>query len=114
MCRMAHIDKVNAEWIEYYFSLCNTVVRIKEHVGKQSVFEGRQEGLINDPEGYLRKLCFFLGVNCPESYLKNCASIIDEKPNMARNDSVWDKEMIDRVKQEMIKFDFLKDYVFEN
>jgi len=114
MTRNSGKDRVSLETVERYFNLCDTVVRIKEYVEKESVFEGRHEDLINDPRDYLQNLCLFLGVDCCEHYLESCAKIIKKDPHKSRNDVLWDKETIDSVQQKISEFDFLKGYSFED
>jgi len=90
--------------VEYYFSLCATVVSIKKHVESTDIFEFRHESFIVEPKDYLKKLCQFLGVEPSENYLNDCASIVYKSPHKSRYDIAWDIELINTVKDGKVPF----------
>ena len=114
MARSAGTDRLTPEIIDYYFGLCDTVARIKEHVGDRSVFEGRHEDLIDDPESYIRGLCSFLEVDCPGDFLEKCAAIVEKTPRKAREGVNWDNETVETVRRKISEYNFLEGYTLES
>ncbi len=100
------------ESIEFYFSLCGTVARIKEESQKGDIFEFRQESFIEDPRKILREICSFLDVGAPEGYLEDCAGIVFGSPHRSRFKTAWSEELKGEVAGRMERFPFLDDYTF--
>lgn len=105
------IDSLSAA-IRAYFFLCETVQFMEKEVDKNNWLDIRQESLIADPIGVLRKLCAFLDVEPKEDYLQDCAQIIFTSPHKARHQSNWNQELIELVRNEMKRFEFLTGYSF--
>jgi hypothetical protein len=100
------------EAIDYYFSLCETVAHIKEHLKDDEIFELKQESFIETPEIYLKKLCNFLELDSSKEYLTDCVSIVYKAPNRSRYNFTWTPESIEVVKNRMKEFSFLKGYSY--
>lgn len=101
--------------IDDFFSLCETVAEFKETLDPDEILELRHEQFVEDPERWLADLCGFLGVEASEDYLRDCASIVNDRPNKSRQAGPleWDSEMIERVAKEAQRFPFLRGYSFE-
>lgn len=99
---------------EYYFSLCNTVMKIKKQIETNDLFELKHEDFIDDPKFYLKGLCNFLGVESSGDYLDDCASIVFKSSHKSRYDVQWSQELIDFVKTNIEKYSFLHGYTFNS
>jgi Sulfotransferase family len=100
--------------IEGYFSLCAIIRDLKGRTGGADVFDMRHELFVEDPARHLGDLCRFLGLESPDDYLEDCASIIFRSPNKSRRKVVWDPESISMVRNRMDEFDFLRGYSYED
>ena len=102
------------ETIEYYFSLCSDIQKIKQLVAKDSVFDLRQENLIDNSIDTLQELCRFLALETDDNYLQDCASIIFQSPRKTRETIDWKSEDIEFVAENIRDYDFLRGYTFAN
>ena len=76
--------------------------------------ELRHETFINSPKTYLIELCHFLGVDAPDDYLNNCASIVFKSPHKSRYEVQWRSELIEIVSKRINEFPFLHGYSYED
>lgn len=102
------------ETINYYFSLCDDIKKIKQLVKIENVFDIRQEDVIKNPQENIEKLCHFLNLEAPKNYLQDCASIIFKSPRKTRETTNWQPEDIQSVAEKIKLYDFLAGYSFEN
>ena len=100
------------ESVNYYFSLCKTVVDVKRQIGPGNLFEIRHEAFIEDPQRHLSDLCEFLGLDASESYLKACGEIVYKTPHQSRFEVQWSAALIDQVNRNINEFSFLHGYTF--
>jgi len=98
----------------YYFSLCETVTNIRQQLNSDELFEFRYESLIAEPERILKELCFFLGVDAREDYIKDCVATIFKSPGKPRYYEPWGRESITTVKEKMSRFSFLEGYSYDD
>jgi hypothetical protein len=101
--------------IQDLFSLCETVTDFKETLEPDEIIELRHESFVQEPERQLAKVCSFLGVDASDEYLRDCGSIVFERPHKSRFEGPveWDSEMIELVRDEAGRFPFLNGYSFE-
>ena len=99
--------------IEEHFVLCQTVADIKRQVNDGNMLEIPHESMIEHPIRWLRILCEFLGINCPDDYAAACAQIVFASPNKSRRDIEWSRDSIELVRVRMTSYDFLSGYSFE-
>lgn len=99
------------EAAEMYFSLCSTVSRTIDE-NSRDVITIRHEDVIADPKTELRSIVQFLGLDCTESYLRDCASIVFPSPKQTRNTVDWPAGLRSRVEHEMARHAFLQGYSF--
>ena len=99
--------------IERYFVNCLTLDYMWRKLGDEGMFLVRNEKLVFDPQGMLRSLCDFLGLEAPDSYIEDAASIIYNSPAHSRTKVDWPPELIDQVAGLIEKFDFLDGYSFD-
>lgn len=96
-----------------YFSMCETVEKIKGEIGNGAVYVLRHESLVADPGATLENLCGFLGVAGDGNYYRDCASLIYKSPHKSRLEVSWSPELIADVKSKLSRFGFLADYSYE-
>ncbi len=99
--------------INFYFSLCETIANFKKMLKDNEIFVLRHESFIENPKLRLKELCYFLGVDAPDDYLNDCASIVYKTPHKSRYDIQWSNELIEIVKNRMDKYPFLLGYSYE-
>ena len=97
---------------EFFFTLCETAQQIRRKENPGSVFELRHESLIDSPRLVLQNLCKFLGLEATDDYLDDSTSVIHSVPNRSREKTSWTPEMIDRISEQMARFEFLEGYSF--
>lgn len=78
--------------IRNYFARCSAVRTIETRFGPDSICHVHHEQLVASPAAQLREICGFLGVECTENYLRDCASIVRASPNQSRRDLEWSDE----------------------
>lgn len=100
--------------IDDYFFRCAAMRDFKERTDSAEVFDLRHESVVEDPASCLRDLCSFLDIECPDDYLRDCASMIFESPTKSRQKVDWDPESIEVVRNRMKEFDFLQGYSYED
>jgi len=99
--------------IRYYFSLCQTIVHVRERISRDQCFELRHEHLISDPDGTLSGLCAFLGVEAPRDYLAACRKALFKKPLLTRREITWSLDQIHAVAWQAENLPFLDGYRHE-
>lgn len=99
--------------IEEHFVLCQTVADIKRRVNNGTMFDLHHESMVENPARWLRALCEFLEINCPDDYATACSQIVFSSPNKSRRDIEWSQDNKELVCARMASYDFLSDYSFE-
>ena len=100
--------------MKYFFSLCETVADIKKQINSAHIFELKQESFIDSPTTCLKGLCYYLGADASDGYLRDCASIVFKSPHKSRYDVQWSHKLIDIVKRRMKSFPFLDGYSYDD
>jgi len=98
-----HIYHLALRWKQYL----EQVAELKQHLGKDKVFELRYEDLLDDPEGISKGLCEFIGEDFSDEMLgfyrekvpyptdkQNMSNLT--KPLIRSNKEKWRKEMTER------------------
>ena len=99
--------------IDDYFFRCSAMRDFKKRTDPAAVLDLRHEDFIEDTASSLRKLCSFVGLDAPEDYLKDCASMIFPSPTKSRQRVEWDDSAIEVVRDRMKEFEFLRGYSYE-
>ncbi len=99
--------------IDFYFSKVETVAKIKDEKSLD-IIDIRHEDFIDNPKMYLNKICKFIGANPSTEYLNDCSNIIFKKSHKSRYDINWSGELIEIVKNRILKYPFLKGYSYES
>ena len=100
------------EAIEEYLSMVEVVERVRRCIPPENFITVRHEDIIAKPQAVLSELCAFLGVDAPQAYLDDCASILFESPNQTRSKISWSEQDIKRVAAVCAQHDFLRDYTY--
>lgn len=99
--------------IEKHFIQAN----INDKIRKEGVFEVldiQHEDFVSKPRDGLKRICDFLGLQATEDYLKDCASIVFQKPHQTRFEVDFPEELIQSVKDQIKNYDFLSRYSFDD
>lgn len=103
-----------ANGIERYFANCETLATIRQAVQSTDMFSMKQEDFIADPVTHLQHLCRFLGVEAHEQYIDACTRILYTSPSKSRQHVQWSPDLIDAVRQQSARFDFLDGYTYQD
>jgi len=95
-----------------YFALVENTARVREGLSSEEFIDVRIDEFIADPTSELARLCAFLEVDAPPGYLEACASIVFAKPKGTRERFEWKPELLDDIRGEIARFDFLNGYEF--
>lgn len=113
--RQAKRNSLNIQaTVDRYFTVCESVMKVKEMVDSTDVFELRSEDFISDPKAELRNLCLWLGVEPSSNYLDACASVVFESPNKSRDKVEWNAALKQQVQAKIDLFPFLEGYTFDS
>jgi hypothetical protein len=100
--------------IEYYFDYCDTLVQLRKQLDSSDMIPVRYESFVRKPEMKLAEICRFLDLEVVDSYLKDCAAIINLEPERSRQLTNWDPALIGIVEKRLAQYDFLQGYSFDN
>ncbi len=92
---------------------CQGVARLKKEVDHADIIDVRLESLISEPERILEGACRFLGVECMDDYLRDCASVVFDAPRITRGLVAWRGSDLAKVKELIGKYAWFRGYTFE-
>ncbi|GAX43745.1 hypothetical protein NIES4075_47600 [Tolypothrix sp. NIES-4075] len=98
--------------MELYFLLCKEVLSIKERIDRSNILNVRHESLIQNTQKVLEEINYFLGVDTPNGYIENCSKSIYKKPHKSRHETKWNEQLINIIRENIDKYDFLKNYEY--
>jgi hypothetical protein len=99
-----------AEGIEQYFANCATIQRTQKFLGAENVLAVRHEDFLGSPEQHLEQICAYLGLEADPKYVQDCTAILYRTPSASRRKVEWSPEMIDRVRRNIDRYEFLSGY----
>lgn len=108
--RRREIDAATSD----YLRLIEGSARLRTRVGPEALLDLRHEDLVADPSAVLRRLAAWLGLDAPEDWVRDCASIVFDAPHQTRHDASWTPEQIERVSKEIARHPFLAGYRFDS
>ncbi len=100
--------------IDAYFTLCETVQRIKAVFDAHDMCEFRHEEFIGDPSSILRRVCRFLDISPDPSYIDACTQVVFTNPSRSRDKIEWTATQVDRVRREIDRYPFLAGYTYDD
>jgi Sulfotransferase family len=98
--------------IEYYFTLCETVKRVRETCSP-AMIDVRHEAFVASPASGLRRIGAFLNLPMADDYLRVCATVVYDRPRASRTQADWTPALIADVQDRMRGFPFLDGYRFD-
>lgn len=99
---------------EVYFLMADGIVKLKDRVGQDEIFDLRHEDFIADPRQSLARLCGFFGQSASEDYLDDCAGIVYKSPHQSRHEAQWPDGLADKIQQAIERIPFLQGYTYDN
>ncbi len=96
-----------------YFGVAESVCATRSLLDEGTVFDLKQELLIEAPQDTVAKLCRFLSVPAPEDYLEACSGILFKSPHQSRNTVTWTDQQIAQVRKRISDYPWLGDYEFQ-
>lgn len=101
-------------WTARYFANSATIRQLRNTVAPENMLELRHEELLRDPGSHLQKMCRFLALPAPESYLRACSAILYRSPAASRQKVAWSPELIRKVQAQIKQYPFLEGYSYES
>ena len=99
--------------VKNFFTRCGRVESIKRRVKPTDVYDLRHEDFLRSPKAGLRDLGNFLNLPADEKFFDACASIVFQSAHQSRFDAPWNQALIDTVKQNMARHEFLDAYGYD-
>lgn len=99
---------------QHFFVNCEHVVHFRERTPPEMTGLVQHEALVADPPAALRLLCQFLGLQAPDDYLADCASIVFPRPEQPRYQITWQDDQIAMVLDGIARYEFLHGYTFDD
>lgn len=81
---------------------------------KYEIIEFKHEEFKDNPKKYLQELCSFLEVDASDDFINSCLKIVKEGKGKSRSKVPWDEALKQKVQQNIEKYEFLRDYTYEN
>jgi len=95
-------------WVAY---VREHLERIQSMPGARTL-ETHHESLIENPEGFLIRICQFLELTQYPTYLEGCADQVFDAPHQSRHKVHWADDLKHSVARRAQQYDFLRDYRF--
>ena len=105
-------DEELKKGIEFYFGIAQAVQEMVPLCG-MNVLEVHSEDVVKDARRQLLRMCEFLQVDCPESYLQACESKVYKSVSRTRDLVYWPPIIRAQVEQKIEKYSFFRGYTFE-
>lgn len=100
--------------VDEYFRLCKTNERILAECDPSETMTLRHEDFLKSPRAELLTLWRFLGADCSEDYLDDCASIVQTSPSRTRLRAEWTGELKRAIQDQILRYQFLEGYTFDS
>jgi len=89
------------EEINEYFRIMDIVLKLKKKLPGKQFYTIYNEEIIKNKEKEVKKLCAFLNQTITKESIRNCASLIYDKPHERRYKMKWSEENKKRVKEKI-------------
>ncbi|MGH9016529.1 MAG: sulfotransferase [Acidimicrobiales bacterium] len=99
--------------IDWYERRCQAAAQSSMRLDPDELCVVPYEAFADDPRLWLSRLCSFVGVGVEESYLRDCASIVQASTSRRRHSIRWEAGERRRVDDLIERHDFLRRYSFE-
>jgi len=94
----------------WYFTYCDYLMRMRKNIDTDELLVMKHEDMVCSFGESLLGLCDFLGISCPDDYVKDCRSIVFGSPKVRFDRRKWSDEAIQQVSEKMVEYDFLQEY----
>lgn len=101
------------QWVEYFFDKAKAVQDMVMLCG-MNVLEIHNEDLVRNPRKELKRMCLFLELECPESWIEACESKTYRNVSRTRDKVHWTPFLRSQVEENMKKYSFFRGYTFED
>lgn len=98
--------------IEFFFDKARAVQEMIPLCGMK-ILEVHNEDLVENPQREIKRMCKFLGVECPEDYLQKCENKSYRSVSRTRDQVFWPPNLRERVEERIDMYSFFKGYSFE-
>ena len=105
-------NKLLKKVLDFYFGKARAVQEMVPLCG-MNILEVHSEDVVKDARRQLLRMCEFLQVDCPESYLQACGSKVYKSVSRTRDLVYWPPEIRAQVEQNIEKYSFFRGYSFE-
>ena len=109
--RKPSTERINKEIIRHFRDV-ETIDKIKKQQ-KYDYIELTHEDFIQNPGINISKICDFLEITADHDYISICEQATHSSGSKSRNKVSWTKSQIQQINQQISRYDFLKDYTFE-
>ena len=99
-------NKLLKKVLDFYFSNARAVQEMVPLCG-MNILEVHSEDVVKDARRQLLRMCEFLQVDCPESYLQACGSKVYKSVSRTRDLVYWPPEIRAQVEQNIEKYNGL-------
>lgn len=106
-------EKLQKKVFEFYFDKAKAVKEMVPLCGMR-LLEVHNEDMVQNPRRELLRMCEFLEVECPESYLQACESKAYKQVSRTRDIVYWPAELRAQVEANMKEYSFFRGYTFED
>ncbi len=98
--------------IDNFSKMATAVKAVLNLMTEESVLEIHNYEMVRDPAGTMERVCQFLGVRCPEDYVKACVGKIFRELSLSREYVLWGSEEVDKVNSVKRNYSYYKQYSF--
>jgi len=97
--------------IDIYFKQAESVQKVFDE--NRDCITVRLEDIVKNTKKEVQRMCDHLEIETTPAYLKHCRKVVWNKPRKTRNSvSWWNEKRINKVKDQMKRFEFMEGYNF--
>lgn len=87
---------------------------VSKVIGKLTVLTVQSEQFVLDTKATLKRICGFLNLECPDTYLQMCDSVVYDKPSRSRSVVMWNRATRDYVEELISRYPFFSQYSLDS
>jgi hypothetical protein len=96
--------------LHFYAERAESVRRIQNELADDELIGIRLEDVVADTASEVSRLCDFMGVDAPDSYLAACRSTVFENTRQSRDRYEWPSDVERRIEELIAEYSFLSAY----
>lgn len=105
--------KLQKEVVDFFFGKAQAMKEMVPLCGMK-ILDVHNEDLVKNPRRELQRMCQFLEVDCPESYLEACESKAYKHVSRTRDLLYWPPDLRAQVEENIERYSFFRGYTFED